>query len=81
MSSELKKYNETSLEKNQNLFNVEVINFPKNKNNSEITNLKTKTQNFWKISDKSNDDQLKAVIGVCFMISVLFVMGLYSNLI
>ncbi len=81
MSSELKKYNETSLEKNQNLFNVEVINFPKNKNNSEITNLKTKTQNFWKISDKSNDDQLKAVIGVCFMISVLIIMGLYSNLI
>ncbi len=81
MSSELKKYNETSLEKNQNLFNVEVINFPKNKNNSEITNLKTKTQNFWKISDKSNDDQLKAVIGVCFMISVLMIMGLYSNLI
>ena len=81
MSSELKKYNETSLEKNQNLFNVEVINFPKNKNNSEITNLKTKTQNFWKISDKSNDGQLKAVIGVCFMISVLIIMGLYSNLI
>ncbi len=81
MSSELKKYNETSLEKNQNLFNVEVINFPKNKNNSEITNLKTKTQNFWKINDKSNDDQLKAVIGVCFMISVLIIMGLYSNLI
>ena len=81
MSSKLKKYNETSLKKNQNLFNIEVINFPKNKNNSEITNLKTKTQNFWKISDKSNDDQLKAVIGVCFMISVLFVMGLYSNLI
>ena len=81
MSSELKKYNETSLEKNQNLFNVEVINFPKNINNSEITNLKTKTQNFWKISDKSNDDQLKAVIGVCFMISVLIIMGLYSNLI
>ena len=81
MSSELKKYNETSLEKNQNLFNVEVINFPKNKNNSEITNLNTKTQNFWKISDKSNDDQLKAVIGVCFMISVLMIMGLYSNLI
>ena len=80
MSSELKKYNETSLEKNQNLFNVEVINFPKNKNNSEITNLKTKTQNFWKISDKSNEDQLKAVIGICLMFGVLSLMGLYSNL-
>ena len=37
--------------------------------------------NFWKISDKSNQDQLKAVTGICFMIGSLIIMGLYSGLV
>ena len=49
----------------------------------KITNYKhieINTNNFWKISDKSNNDQLKAVIGICFMFASLILMGLYSNL-
>ena len=34
----------------------------------------------WKINDKSNQDQLRAIIGICFMIGALTLMGLYSNL-
>ena len=36
MSSEVHKYIEKALEKNQNLFDTELINFPKNKKPQEI---------------------------------------------
>ena len=42
------------------LFNAEVINFPKIKLRIKRSNIKT--DNFWKISDETNDDQLKAVL-------------------
>ena len=81
MSSELHKYIETSIEKKASLLNAEVINFPKDKNENNIKNIADNSNDFWKIDDKSNDDQFKAVIGICFMIGVLIVSGLYSNLI
>ena len=80
MSSEVHKYIEKALEKNQNLFDAEVINFPKDKKIQTIKALKTDVDSFWKISDETNYDQLKAVIGLCFMFGTLIVIGLYSNL-
>ena len=80
MSSEIHKYNETVLEKNQNLSYGEVINFPNEKKIINLKHIEINTNNFWKISDKSNNDQLKAVIGICFMFASLILMGLYSNL-
>tara|TARA_B100001093_G_scaffold424622_1_gene417862 strand:- start:63 stop:308 length:246 start_codon:yes stop_codon:yes gene_type:complete len=80
MSSEVHKYKEKVLEKNQNLFYGEVINFPNEKKASDLKHLKINTNNFWEINDKSNNDQLKAVIGICFMFGSLVLMGLYSNL-
>ena len=80
MSSEVHKYIEDRLQKNENLFNAEVINFP---NDSKVNDEKiseVKIDKFWKISDISNNDQLKAVVGICFMFGALIVMGLYSNL-
>ena len=72
MSSELQKYIETSINKREKLLNAEVINFP----NENKTENQTKLDNHWKLYDKSNaqenGDQLKAVIGICFMLSVLF---------
>ena len=53
--------------------------FPKKKI-KEITNLNKSNYYVWKINDKSNDDQLKAVTGICLMLGALIVMGLYSNL-
>ena len=80
MSSEVHKHIEEALEKNQNLFDAEVINFPKEKKLQKIKAFKTDVNIFWKINDEANDDQLKAVIGLCFMFGALIVIGLYSNL-
>ena len=81
MSSEVHKYIEKAIEKNQNLFDAEVINFPKDKQIQNIKAFKADVNSFWKISDETNDDQLKTVIGLCFMFGALFVIGLYSSLI
>ena len=79
MSQEVYKYIETALEKKKTLFQAEVINLNQIKKKSskefELPNL-----NFWKLKDKSNNDQLRAVTGICFMFISLVVMGLYSNL-
>tara|TARA_B110001450_G_scaffold172041_1_gene160490 strand:+ start:174 stop:419 length:246 start_codon:yes stop_codon:yes gene_type:complete len=80
MSSEIHNYIDTALDKQDALFNAEVINFPKEKNLPNIQLKKLDSQNVWKINDESNDDQLKAVVGICFMLGALVVMGLYSNL-
>ena len=80
MSSEIHKYIETSIEKKQNLFKAEVISFPKEKNNNKFESFEINRGSFWKISDKSNEDQLKAITGICFMFGVLILLGLYSNL-
>tara|TARA_B100001093_G_C26609004_1_gene919316 strand:- start:70 stop:315 length:246 start_codon:yes stop_codon:yes gene_type:complete len=80
MSSEVHKYIEEALEKKENLINAEVLNFPKDKNVNEIKNFEIETQNIWQISDKSNNDQLKAIVGLCFMFGILMVMGIYSAL-
>ena len=80
MSSEVHKYIEEALNKNKNLFSAQVLNFPNDKTIDESADIKIKNDMIWKISDKSNDDQLRAVTGICFMIGILLVMGLYSNL-
>jgi len=80
MSSEIHKHIETSIEKKKNLFRAEVISFPKEKNNIKFSSLEVNNNNFWKISDKSNEDQLRAITGICFMFGVLILLGLYSNL-
>jgi len=81
MSSEIHKYIETSLEKKQNLFNASVINFPSDKKLNKNDTFNFNTGNFWNIGDETNKDQLKAVTGICFMLGVLTIIGLYSNLI
>tara|TARA_B100000900_G_scaffold351184_1_gene318164 strand:+ start:207 stop:455 length:249 start_codon:yes stop_codon:yes gene_type:complete len=81
MSSEIHKYIETSLEKKQNLFKASVINFPSDKKLNKDNTFNINTGSFWNISDETNKDQLKAVTGVCFMLGVLTIIGLYSNFI
>ena len=79
MTVEVHKLKETSLEREKNLFNAEVISFP-NEPKTEEEDLKLNTNGIWDINDKSNDDQLKAVTGICIMFGTLIIMGLYSNL-
>ena len=58
----------------------EVLDFPKEKKIKINDKFKLHNINFWKLNDKSNNDQLRAVTGICFMFVTLIVMGLYSNL-
>ena len=81
MSSEIHNYIETALDKQDVLFNAEVINFPKETNVNNVELKKLDNQNVWKINDETNVDQLKAVIGICFMLGALLIMGLYSTLV
>ena len=80
MSAEIHKYIENALDKQDVLFNAEVTNHLKEKNLYKSELKKLDNQNVWKINDESNYDQLKTVIGICFMLGSLTVMGLYSNL-
>ena len=80
MSSELHKYIETAIEKKQNLFNADVLSFPKNKKNDNSKNLSLNSKTHWNINDNTNNDQLKAVTGICFMFGVLLLVGLFSSL-
>ena len=84
MSSEVHKYIEEALKNNKNLINAEVISFPYDKKTEVSTNLRLNSIKTWKLYDKSDakedGDQLRAVLGICFMFITLIVMGLYSNL-
>ena len=80
MSSELQRYSKSVLEKKQNLFNAEVISFPNDNSLEKSKNLSSNAYNHWKISDETNEDQYKAIIGICFMLGALVLTGLYSNL-
>ena len=80
MSSEIRKYAESTLDKKKNLFNAKVISFPNDKNLDNSKDLNLDTLDYWKIKDKSNEDQLRAITGICFMFGALILMGLYSNL-
>ena len=85
MSSEVHKYIEENSEKNQNLFNTEIIDFPSEKKITPSKGLAFDNSKTWKLYDKTNvkedGDQYKAVLGICFMFSALIIMGLYSNFI
>ena len=57
-----------------------ILKFPNEKNQNYTTNFKGNKTDHWKISDKSNTDQLKAITGFCFTVGILTIVGLYSNL-
>ena len=78
MSSELHKYIENAIEKKTNLFDAEVLDFPVDK--KKLKNSELDKKDYWKINEQANNDQLKAVTGICFMLGFLLVMGLFANL-
>jgi len=79
MSSELHKYIEIAIEKKANLFNAEVLDFPVDKK-KKLKNSELDIKNYWNINEQTNNDQLKAVTGICFILSFLLLMGLFANL-
>ena len=79
MSSEIHKYIETAIESKKNLLNAEILDFPNDYEKNNKRNLVLNSNTFWKITDKSNNDQLKAVTGICLVLAILTIAGLYSN--
>ena len=79
MSSEIHKYIETAIDKKTNLFDAEVLDFPVNKKEL-IKKIELNKKNYWKINDSSNNDQLKAVKGICLVFGFLLTIGLLANL-
>ena len=79
MSSEIHQYIETAIDRKKNLLNAEIIDFPNDYEKNNKKNLVLNSNTFWKITDKSNNDQLKAVTGICFVLAILTIAGLYSN--
>ena len=79
MSSEIHKYIETAIDSKKNLLNAEIIDFPNDYEKNNKRDLVFNSNTFWKITDKSNNDQLKAVTGICFVLAILTIAGLYSN--
>ena len=73
------RYIETAIDSKKNLLNAEIIDFPTDYEKNNKTNLVLNSNTFWKITDKSNNDQLKAVTGICFVLAILTIAGLYSN--
>jgi len=75
----IRKGNILELNKLNNM-NAEVLEFPKDKKIKVSKNFELNHNNYWKIDDNSNDDQLKAITGICLMFGFLLVMGLFANL-
>jgi hypothetical protein len=80
MSRELHKYIENAIEKKENLFNAEVLSFPKDKKIKVSNNIKLDKEDYWKINDNSNNDQLKAITGICLLFGFLLILGIFANL-
>ncbi len=78
MSSEIHKYVENAINSKSNLLNAEIIDFPNDHKENARKNLVSNSGSFWKITDKSNNDQLKAVNGICFILATLTIAGFYS---
>jgi len=57
-----------------------VLNFPNEKKKIKSQSFKLNTKDYWNIKDSSNNDQLKAITGICFTFASLLIIGLIANL-
>ena len=84
MSSELRQYIIEDAPKKSEIFSAQLLKLPTQKKiaKSKTTNLDKCA--YWKLYDKTNihedGDQLKAVTGICLVLGVFSVIGLYSSL-
>ena len=84
MSSEIRQYIIEDASKKSEIFSAQLLKLPIKKKilKSNATNLDKCA--YWKLYDKTNihedGDQLKAVTGICLVLSVFSFIGLYSSL-
>ena len=84
MSSEVHQYIVEDASKKSEIFSAQLLKLPiKKKNLTSKTSHLDKCA-YWKLYDKTNihedGDQLKAVTGICLVLGVFSVIGLYSSL-
>ena len=84
MSSEIRQYIMEDASKKNEIFSASLLKLPiKKKFLTSKTNNLDKCA-YWKLYDKTNihedGDQLKAVAGICLVLGVFSVIGLYSSL-
>ena len=84
MSSEVRKYIVEDASKKSEIFSAQLLKLPIKK---KLLKTETSHQNeceFWKLYDNASihedGDQLKAVTGICLVLGVFSVIGLYSSL-
>ena len=83
MSSEVRQYIIEDAPKKNGIFSAQLLKLPIKKKiiKSKTTNLDKCA--YWKLYDKTNihedGDQLKAVTGICLIVSVFSLIGLYSS--
>ena len=84
MSSEIRQYIIEDASKKSEIFSAQLLKLPIKKKilKSKTTNLDKYA--YWKLYDKTNihedGDQLKAVTGICLVLSIFSFIGLYSTL-
>ena len=84
MSSEVRQYIIKDASKKSEIFSAQLLKLPIKKKilKSRTTNLDKCA--YWKLYDKTNihedGDQLRAVTGICLVLGVFTVIGLYSSL-
>ena len=84
MSSEVRQYIIGNASNKSEIFSAQLLKLPIKK---KILKSKTTNQDkceYWKLYDKTNihedGDQLKAVTGICLVLGVFSIIGLYSSL-
>ena len=84
MSSEVRQYIIEDASKKSEIFSAQLLNLPIKKKILKSNSNNLDKCAYWKLYDKTNihedGDQLKAVTGICLIISVFSLIGLYSSL-
>ena len=84
MSSEVRQYIIEDASKKSEIFSAQLLNLPIKKKILKSNSNNLDKCAYWKLYDKTNihedGDQLKAVTGICLVLGVFSVIGLYSSL-
>ena len=84
MSSEVRQYIIEDASKKSEIFSAQLLKLPIKKKILKPNTTNLDKCAYWKLYDKTNihedGDQLKAVTGICLVLSIFSFIGLYSSL-
>ena len=83
MSSEVRQYIIEDASKKSEIFSAQLLKLPIKKKILKSKTTYLDKSSYWKLYDKKNihedGDQLKAVTGICLVVSLFSLIGLYSS--